>query len=527
MILYNARVHTINKDNDMAEAVFLEGNRIIFVGTNEEVLALAKADSKKFDCKGRALLPGFIDSHAHISMGDMIWDGVDLSREAGVHTIVDVMGKMMVYAKKYPEKNLLVGTQLNPNALEENRYPTRLELDAIFPDKAVYIGFSNGHNAVVNTKLMEDVGFFNNPEKFPKEDVILDEKDNPDGCFKENALHPIREYVMPKRTTKECLAIVKKAIGYFHSVGVTSVHDAGGICSPMFLEEISDQLDMRIYAMQVGMTDWDVSKSVENYRKVGTQKFHFGALKMFVDGSAAAGTCATREPLSDTEAVHPLTTQYFFMEKAMLEADEGDCQFTGHAVGDRAIEEMLKGYQTVARGRGALRPNMRHRIEHCFLCPDDLLDWIAKLGVIPTFNPAFLPIWGEAYRTHYGMKRCDRIIPIQAAIDRNITCTIASDWPCILDASPLKGLSCAMNRKINEWDRLGAAQQISLEDGLRCITINGAFAEYKEYDKGSIETGKWADLVLLETTLEGKSPEEIGEIQVDMTIFDGRIVYER
>ncbi|WP_317853701.1 amidohydrolase [Chakrabartyella piscis] len=526
MILYNAVVHTINQNNEIAEAVLLEGNRITFVGSNQEVLALAKKNTQKIDCKGKALLPGFIDSHVHLSMGDMIWSGVDLSREAGVHTISDILEKMKKYAKKYPEKKLLVGNQLNPMALKENRYPTRFELDAVFPDVAVYLGFSNGHNAVINTKLMEEVNYFVNPEKFPDEDVILNQEGNPDGCFKENGLHPIREYVMPKRTKAESLELVKKAVSYLHTVGITSVHDAGGICSPMFLEEISEELDMRIYPMQIGITDWDVSKSVENFRKVGTRKFHYGPLKLFVDGSAAAGTCATREPLSDTEAVHPLTTQIFCLEKAMLEADEGQCQFTGHAVGDRAIETMLKGYELVARADGDEKPNARNRIEHCFLCPDDLLDWIAKLGVIPTFNPAFLPIWGEAYRVHYG-ERCNRIIPIQAALDRKIMCTIASDWPCIQNASPLKGIASAMNRKINEWDRLGVAQGISLEDALRCITFNGAYAEYKERDKGSLEVGKWADLVLLDSKFEDKTPEEIGDMQVDMTIFDGKIVYQR
>ena len=239
-----------------------------------------------------------------------------------------------------------------------------------------------------------------------------------------------------------------------------------------------------------------------------------------VDGSAVGGTCALAKPCLNGGVIYPTTFSQDELDEIFVEAHRAGFQITAHAAGDKAIETVLNSYEKAMTSFP--RKDPRHRIEHSFLCPEPLIERIKNLGIIPVPNPGFLSVWGDVFEKYYG-DRIDDVIPLKAFEKLGVITPFGSDALVIEEYSPLFGIAAAMERRdLKSGAIIGGKHRIDLMRAIKCYTIFGAYASFEESIKGSLESGKLADMVILSDSLLDKSPEEIRDLKIFATYVDGK-----
>ncbi|MBQ9156811.1 MAG: amidohydrolase [Eubacterium sp.] len=536
-LLYNGEVFTVNEQDDIQQAVLFEDNRIIFVGSDEDALALCDADTEKIDVEGRSILPGFIDTHIHVACRLVLSKGYDMSKRSGIFCIKDIQDRLREYAKGLKEDEWIVCHGLTFEDLDEHRWPTRWELDEACPNTPVAISHSSGHTGVYNTRALELCHLLDGQIQYREENIVRNENGEPTGVLEEVAhfkfAHKVDEYnpVTDEKLEKEILETVRK----MNSFGITTAHDAGGNGTDTIrmFQKLSEENKMtcRIYPMLFTLMGKDDNVKFVNaqihsgfHTGLGDEYFKIGPVKLMIDGSGASGTCATREPISNTGLLAPSSMSQEEVDDIIVRAHKAGFQVTAHCIGDRGVDMVLKAYEKAQELYP--REDCRHRIEHCMIAEPDLLERIKKLDVTPVMNPAFINLWGTSFNKFYQGSRNDYLIALRSALDMGINCTIASDWECIPDMSPVKGIASAMDRTVYETgETVAAMQSIKLMEAIRCLTINAAKISFEEDIKGSIEVGKLADIVVMKGKMTEMSSREISELEVERTYFDGRLVY--
>ncbi|MBP1764060.1 MAG: nfdA 1 [Firmicutes bacterium] len=531
----NGKVITVNENDDLAEAVAVKGNKIIYVGDRSGLDKIIDEKTKVIDLKGRALTPGFIDCHFHpILYG--FFDGaiIDIthSRAKSIAEIQAII-KAEVAKKKKGEWIKLWG--YDQNKVAEKRHVTIEDLDAVAPDNPVQCMRTCGHLGIYNT-LGLAAGGIHGPEdaaKFEKDQVVV-ENGKLNGMTKEQANFFLWSKVV--YTDEEMRQALKKSNDLLLKSGVTSVHDPGacdaqsyGIMQTACMDR---EFKPRVYAMlhsifgkPYSMKDCDHFLGLGLHSGFGNDKFKLGTLKIMIDGGTSGPSCATREPYSHDPNLPGILTWTPDEVDAMIErVNDADCQMTAHAVGDLAVEMMIHGYEKALAKHP--REDHRHRIEHCGITDEDLIARMAAMNIIPVSNPAFMTINGSDYHRYYG-DRVDYMFAARSYIDAGLRPVIGSDAPTA-DESVMRGLDGTVNRIDRKTGEVvGAKQKISMQEALRLYTINGAYASYEDAIKGSIEVGKLADLVILSEDIMTYPPEKVMDIQVDMTMIDGEVVYAR
>jgi predicted amidohydrolase YtcJ len=257
---------------------------------------------------------------------------------------------------------------------------------------------------------------------------------------------------------------------------------------------------------------------------LGDERFRIGPAKVFTDGASVAPTMAMREPY--TSRPGDCGILYYSQEelnRILGEAHAKGFQITAHAQGDRAIEMLLNCFEVALANHP--RGNHRHRIEHAGVSMPDLIERMAKLGVVPIPNPAFFCEFGDGYVKNIG-ERVAHMYPARDFFDRGIVAAGASDSP-VTSYEPLLGIHAAVNRRSKSGQVVGGNQRISVMEAIRMFTWNGAYASFEEHLKGSVEPGKLADLVVLSDRILDVPPDAIKDLAVEMTVLDGEVVYEK
>jgi predicted amidohydrolase YtcJ len=257
----------------------------------------------------------------------------------------------------------------------------------------------------------------------------------------------------------------------------------------------------------------------------GNDRLRIGPCKFMVDGSSSGPTAATRTPYASQPSFSgflQMTQEELdkWVEKARLQ----DFQVTMHAVGDRAIEMCLNAFDRADRGAPSADP--RHRIEHCAMCPPDLIRRVREQGVIPVVQPTFLWDFGEGYIRDYGPVRGAQMFPLRSFLDAGIVVAGSTDSP-VSRREPLFAIQQAVTRRTRQGEVCGEGQQVSVSEAVRLFTYGSAYATREEHVLGSLEPGKLADLVVLAQGLEDGPPETISEIPVDLTMLDGTVAASR
>ncbi len=527
LIFTGGRVHTVNAANDVVPALAVGGGRVLLAGGDAEVRALAGPATRAVELRGRALLPGFIDGHCHLAGLGMASVSIDC-KATGMQSIRALQDAVRARAAAQPPGTWIRGRGYDQSRLAERRHPNRLDWDAVAPDHPVLFTRTCGHIASVNGRALALAGITDaTPD--PAGGRYDREGGRHLGVAYETAQAPLQLAALPSRD--EFREALLRADAAYTAAGATSVHDAGGLVGPPFgpCQELAaaGRLRIRIYAFAtvnsrqhplMGLLGTGV------HTGLGDARLQLGAFKVMTDGSSSGPTAATREPYTSNCQDHGiLYWSQDDLDDLIGRAHRQGFQCTVHAVGDRAIEQTLNAMDRAQRE--APRQGLRHRIEHCGICPPDLRARVRAQRILPVMQPAFFWEFGDGYIANYGQPRADTMFPAKSLLAAGVPVVGSSDAP-VTHYAPLFGIEQALTRATSDGQVCGPDERVDLTTAIRMHTINGAFASFEEHLKGSLEPGKLADLVVLGEDIARVPVKDLRHLPVAMTIVGGEVVYE-
>jgi len=514
IIILNANVVTLNPKQPHAQAVAVYDNKIVAVGSDEQIRKYAGKTTRTIDAKNNTVVPGLNECHAHmVSFGQSL-QNLDL-RDA--KSIPEIQSRLRKYAEKNSEKKWILGGRWDQEKFAEKRYPTRWDLDAAVSDRPVFLIRVCGHIGVANSKALQIAGIIGKT-------LIQGEKANAgahnekhDGLLRENALGPVW-HAVPKPSQIEleqaCILACKKAV----EAGLTCVHWIAG--SAQEIDVIhrlysSKILPLRIIlGIPVGGLDSLTKSGIRT--GFGNEFVKIGFIKILSDGSLGARTAALAEPYSDKpDTCGMMLYKEEKLSELVEESHKAGLQLAIHAIGDRAVEVVLNAYEKALKKYPS--KNHRHRIEHASVLNPNLIRRMKRLRLIASVQPHFVAsdFW---LVDRVGEARACWVYPLKTLMHEGITVVSGSDCP-VEPISPILGIWAATTRKIVPQENL------TVEEALKTYTSNAAFASFDEDKRGTIEPGKLADLTILSNDPFSVTPSSIKQIKVRMTIVNGRIVY--
>ena len=523
-ILVEGRIWTGDARRPWAEAVAVEGERIIAVGSREDVARLTGAETQVIDAGDGLVVPGLIDSHIHLIDGGERLASVPLrdadSREEFVRRIAETAGK------KRPGEWITGGDW--DHSLWGGELPSRDWIDAVTPDNPLWINRLDGHMSLANTAAMRLAKVGDDVADVPGGEIVRDDAGRLTGIFKDNALALI-ERAVPDATLEQQLDATVAAMDYLAERGVTAVHHMG---SWQHLEvfrvaQRRGLLKTRIYAC-TPLEQWQRLANEVRDRGRGDEWLKIGGLKGFVDGSLGSHTAAFLQPFSDAPNDRGLLVNTAEdLEDWTAAAERAGLQVVVHAIGDRAIRLQLDVFERVAAANGPR--DRRFRIEHAqHIAPEDIPRF-AKLGVIASMQPYHAIDDGRWADRVIGAQRSETTYAFRSLLDSGARLAFGSDW-FVAPPTPMEGIYAAVTRRTLDGqhpDGWVPRQKISVAESLRAYTVDAAYAAFSEASLGSLEPGKLADLVVLERNLFETPPHELNAVRIKATMVGGKFVYER
>ncbi len=508
-LVIKGNVITVVNQQPRAEAIGIKDGRIVSVGTSKEVEANAGESKKIMDLTGKTVLPGFIDSHAHPMGTGKNRLGVDMS---SVKTIRDALDRIQKRVEKTAEGNLIFCPDYNRQQVAEKRYPTRQELDGVSSKHPIWIQHYDGHYSQVNSLAINLLHF-----QAGMEGVETDANGEITGLIMDPAsARPLSggdNFTDPDLAMEALTLVTKEAA----SVGITTLFAKEGLENAAFILKNLDKIPVRIRPMVFPGFGSASVDDVINSQWLGE---HICVCNL-TDGSVEGRTAALYEPYADDPTTlgmlhHTDEEFYSFVEKV----HKAGCQLSIHAESERAIDQVLWAFEKVLEKYP--RKDHRHRIEHFEIVTQKQIKRVARLGVALGMQPMFI-IECEGpnldyYRSLLGEERVRRTQMLRSILNEEILVSGGSDTP-VTRMNPLGGISACVNHPLKE-------QRIDVYEAIEMFTINGAKIGFEEDEKGSIEAGKLADLVVLSDDPYRVPKEAIGDIKVEMTIVGGKVVYE-
>ncbi len=521
----NGLIHTVNPQQPTAEAVITVLNKILFVGSNEEAKRIVDSDTEVYDLKGKLMLPGFTDGHVHTIMGGKFLQSVDLSKAGSTDEFKILLRD---YISNNRKKWVTEGNWNHQN-WEKNDLPRKEWIDDFSVDTPVFVSRMDYHMALANTKALELAGVTKDTQDPPGGEIVRDpETGEPTGILKDKAMDFVFD-VIPVPSDKELETAIDAAMDHAKKFGVTSIHDITYKNHFRALQnaDYKNKLTARIYS-RLPIDNCEGLIKNEIIHAFGNDKLKIGSMKAFADGSLGSSTAWFFNTYSDNPESCGLPMDIMTdgrFEKWAIECDKNKLQLSVHAIGDRAISEVLDVFEKIVK----VNPewDRRFRIEHAQHMAAKDFERCRKLGVIVSAQPYHLFDDGGWAVNKIGMDRMSRTLAFKSFMDAGVRMTFGSDWS-VAPLNPMTGIYAALTRKTIDGgypDGLVPEEKISLEEAIECYTINGAYAAFEEKRLGSIEPGKLADLVVLTDNLFEISADKIKNVQAEMTIFDGEIIY--
>jgi len=517
------RIWTANLAQPWAEAVAVEGDRIVAVGSRDEVTTRAGPGATRIDAGDGLVVPGLIDSHIHLIGGGLHLTSVQL-RDAA--TREEFVRRIAEFAKKLPAGAWITGGDWD-HTRWGGELPDRAWIDEATPNTPVWMHRLDGHMALANTAAMRASGVGDDVQDVAGGEIVRDADGRPTGVFKDNAMRLI-DRAAPEPSLAQRLDATVAAMDYLAARGVTAVHHMGtwADLEVFRLAHRRGLMKVRIYAL-TPLAQWQKLADEVAQRGRGDEWLQIGGLKGFVDGSLGSHTAAFLEPFSDAPNDRGLlvnTTED--LEAWTAAADKAGLQVAVHAIGDRAIRLQLDVFERVAQRNGPR--DRRFRIEHAqHIAPEDIPRF-AALGVIASMQPYHAIDDGRWAERVIGARRSETTYAFRSLLDSKATVAFGSDW-FVAPPTPLEGIYAAVTRRTLDGKHPEGwvpSQKISVEESLRAYTSAAAYAAFDEQTLGSLEPGKLADLVVLDRDVTAIPGEDIGQAQVVLTMVGGRSVYQ-
>lgn len=548
LIIENARIVTMNPAQPFAEAIALKDGVILAVGSRADIAAAAPTARRRIDAGGASVLPGFIDSHIHLFTGGAQLNSLSLAGVTGFDSIARAVRER---AAAEPSNDLLVVEQAAYFMFGEQEPITRHVLDRVLPDRPLAFFASDHHTMWANTPALKLAGILHGRQVPPGNEIVMGADGLATGELREfEGFAPVarltpaggREMLglqgvepsFPPTPAQRAIdkGIIKQALAYCASLGITSFHNMDGNFYQLeLLGEIEAAGELTVrgrvpFRFIPGMALSELEKAVEMRRRWNSDRLKADFVKIFMDGVVES---TTAHMLADYDTAPGVRGSSYFepaeFDAIATEIDRLGFQITVHAIGDAAVNRTLNGYEAARRANGVR--DSRHRIEHIeILAPADLPRF-AELGVIASMQPTHAPggyYPPEPILSMVGRERMRLAYPWQTLRNSGARVVFASDWP-VAPLDPLLGIKTAMTRgPVFE----GAPdERQSLADSIAGFTLDGAFTEFAEASKGRLAPGLAADIVILTGDIEATAPQDIDTLKVATTICGGHVTYER
>ncbi len=531
-IILNARIYTVNPQQPSAEALAISGEKILAVGTKNEIEKYRGASTRIIDAQGHLVLPGFVDCHIHFMDGSMGLTRVDLN---DAKTVAEIQKRVKEYAESHLQEPWITGMGWTYPTFGPSALPDKKILDDVVPTRPVYLVAFDGHSSWANSKALQMAGITRETPDPPNGKIVRDEKGEATGALKESAGDLVAR-VMPKATREERLAALRLGIHEANKFGLSRVHSAGQDFEWLDLyDELrrNGQLTLRFYIAYFldppELTPDAIEKIEQARRTYHDDWISGGVVKTMLDGVVEAHTAAMLAPYSDD----PSQTGKLFWDpakytQAVAELDRRGLQIFTHAIGDKAVRLALDAYQNATETNHT--NDARPRIEHIETISAQDVPRFGKQGVIASFQPLHaypdddtLNIWAR----NVGPERAQRAWVWHSIETTGGRLAFGSDWP-VVTLNPWPGVQNALTRQTTDGNPPGGfvpSERISLEDTITAYTLGAAFAGRREKTEGSLEPGKLADLIVLSQDLFKVKPSEIAKTEVLLTIVGGKVVY--
>ncbi|GAB3250153.1 amidohydrolase [Larkinella harenae] len=540
-IYINGKIITVNATNAVAQAVAVQGGKILDVGSTAAISKLKGANTVVVDLGGKTVIPGLIDGHSHfMGLARTKMANVAAPPVGPVKNLTDLVAELQKHkvTKKIPDGEWITAFGYDVDQLAEKRHPTKEDLDGAFPHNPVVITHVSGHMSVANSAALKIAGI-NSNTKDPAGGLIVRKPGStePDGLLQEKAQGLIRGFVESKAPTlDDQLNDLKAQQTFYASHGITTAQD--GSTSFESLELLRKAAERNALFIDI--------ETLPSYaivdKVIGNPQFKYGILnnhlklngfKFVSDGSPQGKTAffgkpyLTKVPGCDNPECNgfPVTTQEQF-NAAVKKGFENNIQVYVHCNGDAAIDMYLTAIENANRELKTTSTNRRPVVIHSQFVRPDQLDQYKKLGLVPSFFTNHTFFWGDVHIQNLGQDRAFFSSPLKSALKRNITFTNHTDY-VITPVDQMFLLWSSVNRQSRSGKTIGPEERVTPLEGLRAITINGAYQYFEENIKGSIEKGKLADLVVLSDDPLTIDPLKIKDIVVLETIKEGKTVFRR
>jgi len=523
LIVFNAQVITLDDADPEAQAFAVHYGKIIFTGTNAQVFDRFESQNN-LDAQAKTIMPGIIDAHAHFYQLGLGLQEVDLrgttSKEEVIKRISDFV--------PYQNAEFIVARGWDQNDWVDQSYPTKEDLDAVFPEVPVALQRVDGHALWVNSKALAMAGI-DRSVSVAGGMIMGDDWGNPTGILVDAPCDRVLELV-PEPTLEISTQALKSAEQYCFSMGLTGVHDAG-LRRPII--ELIDRLqDTGAFKMKIDAMVSNIEPDVSYFMDKGPivkHRLRVGAIKVYADGALGSRGAALRAPYSDDpEHFGAIITPMDELEVLANRAIQAGFQVNTHAIGDSANVAVLRVYQkTLAPFIATQDENIRWRIEHAQVVPPDYFKVFSK-NIIPSVQPTH--VTSDMYWVHerLGSDRMKGAYAYNSLLTQAGMLALGTDFP-VEFVNPMFTLSSAVYRR----DRSGYPESgfypdeaITREQALKGMTLWAAYANFSEDQRGSIQPGKDADFIFLDQNPLTCPVEELSEIKVLKTFIDGEQVYE-
>jgi predicted amidohydrolase YtcJ len=532
-IFWGGPILTMANPRPTVEAIAIQAGRIIALGDRATVMGSRGPSTTVVDLDGRTALPGFVEPHLHISTTALFATWIDVTPFTTA-SYDETMQKLRAAVAAARPGDWITAFGYDSTLMTGPPRITRDELDAIAPHNPVFVMHISEHNAYVNSRALQIAKIADDAPDPPHARFVRDERGRLLGVAEEMpALTPFVQ-AMPRPSPADFLRLANAYLRQCAAAGCTTVNDAGtglmaGVEEAKIYAALARQPDaaVRISCFAVGslLDEWVKTPGVGPGQ--GDERFHWAAIKYWADGSTQGGTAALQQPYLNASAGETpssyLTYTFDDLLANVRRAHDLGWQVTVHCNGDAAVGQALDVFETILRE--APRADHRHRIDHCTVADEAQMERMQRLGLSPSFLMNHVYYWGRVLRDDLlGAERAERLDPAGSAVRLGMPFSLHCD-AATTPVGPLSYVQTAVTRRMRDnGEVLGPDQRVSVDEALKAVTSYPAWQLRRDHLVGSLEVGKLADLVLLDSDPRAVDPTTIGSIKVVETWLDGQRV---
>jgi len=528
----NGGIFTMSSDDQRAEALLLLDDKIVAVGSNAKIQANLPQGTRIIDLKGKTLLPGFVDAHSHFPSSGLTTLGVDLapSPVGDTDSLASLLSHIQLATETRSDGSWIIGFNYDDSSLDVQRHPSRQELDSVSPNNPVYLWHRSGHMGVANSSALEILGISAETTHSHGGRIGRTSDGELTGLVQEKAAPPLKDLMQFTPKTK-WINVLLSARDEYLAAGITTVQN--GYAGPAMMRLLKALQWFRIIPQRIVV--WPAHRKFESREAMlamfdrndsdDSSRFHAGAVKIIVDGSPQGRTAWLRRPFKTlTPGARNngfAALDLYLLHQLVKDYHRAGRQLALHGNGSAAIDAIIDAVRQA--NLSFPNPDLNHILVHGQTVQADQLDSLAELGMSVSFFPSHTFYWGDWYRHRLlGEERSAFLSPLASAHDAGVRFSLHTDAP-VTPIDQLQVAWSAHRRETLSGAILGPEESISVLDALRAMTIDAAWQNGLEADRGSIEVGKFADLIVLSG--DPVEADDIRQLDIETVYIGGKEVY--